>query len=154
MLVRAGLTYLIVLLTSQSLGSLRPGVRREPWVQTLRLPESRSLRPRGGRAVHAGGSEVLPCLACGRAASGPGGMVLTLPGPRFAPHLHLGSPYPTLHAAEEPQGERCLCLPCTCLFSVPKPQKQAGSGGLSLYPPVDPQLGLTFPGKHPFETGN
>lgn len=83
MLVRAGLTYLIVLLTSQSLGSLRPRVRREPWVQTLRLPESRSLRPRGGRAVHAGGSEVLRCLACGRAASGPGGMVLSAGSPTW-----------------------------------------------------------------------
>lgn len=35
----------------------------------------------------------------------------------------LGSPYPTPHTAEEPQVDALCFLPCTCLLSVPKPQK-------------------------------
>lgn len=63
-------------------------------VQTLRLPESRSLRPGGGWAVHPGGREA-SLLACRRApvqrcgCTGPvrGGMVLTPPLSRLVPHL-------------------------------------------------------------------
>ena len=152
--MRVGLTYVTVLLTSQSLGSLRPGGGCELWLQILRLPESRSPRPRGGRAcmreaVRCSSARPVGTLHWGLVAWSQRHQVPDLPlTSTWGHHVPLRTQLRNLGGSAICACPALACSPCPSLRSEQDPEVFLHN------PPVDPQLGLTFPGKRPFETGN